>query len=161
MADDIKIIWNQDFFEGDISYSNGDLIREDGLETAVLMSLFTDRRASIEDFLPDPSNLDLHGWWGDQITDSPGDEIGSKLWLLSRSKTDQETLIRAESYITEALEWLIEDEVAVSTDVEVFRIERPDKSATLGSLIKILQSDGTTVALTFSDLWKAQVEFSN
>ena len=38
MAEDIAIIWDNDTFEGDIEYNNGDLIRESGLKTAVLMS---------------------------------------------------------------------------------------------------------------------------
>jgi phage gp46-like protein len=153
---DIKIIWNNDFFEGDIGLDLGDLILEDGIETAVLMSLFSDRRATEEDSLPDPSNTDLKGWWGDQVADFPGDEIGSLLWLLSRSKTTQDTLVKAEAYVKDALQWLIDDGVTIRNEVVVERVNRPDHSAILALHVKLYQSDGTVVALTYDNLWRAQ-----
>lgn len=157
MAEDIKIIWDDDTFEGDIQYNGGDLVRENGLLTAVYMSIFTDRRASVDDTLPDPGNTDRRGWWGDQVVVEEGDEIGSKLWLLSRSKTDQDTIIKAEAFIKESLEWMIEDEVAAKTEVVVERITRPDFSATLGVSVKIYQSDGNTIEIRFNDLWQNQI----
>ena len=153
MAEDIKIIWDNDTFEGDIEYNNGDLTRELGLETAVLMSLFTDRRASIDDELPDSNSDDRKGWWGDQVVVEEGDQIGSKLWLLSRGKTDQDTMIKAEGYAKEALQWLLDDEVSAKNEVTVERLNRPDGSATLALGIKIYQKDGNVIAMKFDDLW--------
>ena len=155
MAEDIKIIWDNDTFEGDIEYNNGDLTRESGLETAVLMSLFTDRRASVDDELPDPNNTDRKGWWGDQVVVEEGDQIGSKLWLLSRGKTDQDTMIKAEGYAKEALEWFIDDGVSAKNEVFVERINRPDGSATLALDVKLYQKDGNIIAMKFDDLWQA------
>ena len=153
MAEDIKIIWDNDTFEGDIEYNNGDLTRELGIETAVMMSLFTDGRASIDDELPDSNNPDKKGWWGDQVVVEEGDRIGSKLWLLSRGKTDQETMIKAEGYAKDALQWLVDDEVSAKNEITVERLNRPDGSATLALGIEIYQKDGNVIAMKFDDLW--------
>lgn len=154
MANDIKILWNDNTYQGDIEYDNGDITRENGIETAVLMSLFTDARASIEDDLPDPENEDRRGWWGDQISVEEGDAIGSKLWLLARNKTDQQTMIRAEAYTKEALQWLIDDGISIKNEVFVERINRADNSATIAIQIKIYQKDGNEIAMKFNDLWQ-------
>ena len=156
MAEDIKIIWDDDTFQGDIGYNNGDLTRELGLETAVMMSLFTDRRASIDDILPDSNNTDKKGWWGDQVVVEEGDQIGSKLWLLSRGKTDQDTIVKAEGYSKEALQWMLDDGVSAKNEVIVERIERPDGSSTLAIKVEIYQQDGNVIALEFNDIWQGQ-----
>jgi len=67
MADDFKMKWDTDLMEGDLEVENGDLAHDGGLETAVLMSLFTDRRARDDDKLLDEEARDKKGWWGDPI----------------------------------------------------------------------------------------------
>lgn len=155
MAEDIAIRWDNELFEGDIEAVLGELTREEGLITAVYMSLFTNRRASIDDDLPDPSSGDRQGWWGDQLATEPGDQIGSLLWLLARSKTTKDTLIRAESYIKDALSWMVDDGIAARVVATVERIDRADRSAILAARIEIHQSSGSVIALRFDDLWKA------
>ena len=158
MAEDIKILWNDEYLTGDIKYNNGDLVRELGLETAYLMSLFLNRRADEDDELPDSNNDDRQGWWGDQVSEFEGDQIGSKLWLLSRSKTDQDTIIKAEAYVKEAIEWAVEDGVVAKNEVEVYRIDRSDGSATLALKVIAYRSDGTkAIEMQFDDLWTAQL----
>lgn len=102
---------------GGISIVQNDLERDPGLETAVMISLFTDRRADLDDVLPD-SSKDLRGWWGDSTQD---DLIGSKLWLLSRSKMMDATNTDAEIYAAECLKWMIDDGVARNVSVTVTR----------------------------------------
>ena len=94
--------------------SHDDLIRDDGLETAVAISLFTDRRANIEDPLPD-SSTNLRGWWADTT-------MGSRLWLLERSKTVDQVLSDASDYTKEALQWMIDDGVADKIEVSISRV---------------------------------------
>lgn len=159
MAEDIQVQWNETFNEGDIKFSGGDLVRELGLRTAVLMSMYTDRRADADSVLPDPSSDDRRGWWGDQINiDYVDDRIGSRLWLLERSKTTEQTLADAKFYIEECLQWMIDDEVVQAIEVEVERQNRKDGTATLAGRISIMQSDGTNKAFKFDDLWKAELE---
>jgi phage gp46-like protein len=92
------------------------LAEDDGLETAVLLSLFTDRRAEADDALPG-SDVDRRGWWGDAWPDIPGDRIGSRLWLLHREKQTPAVLGRAQQYAREALAWMIDDGIASGVDV--------------------------------------------
>jgi len=123
-ATDLKISWDTNLLFGDlIQDADYELETDQGLATAVLMSLFTDRRARKDDLLPDPEGNDRRGWWGDKTGEyrEAGDQIGSRLWLLERSKTTSETITQAESYATEALQWLIDDGIAVKVDVTAVR----------------------------------------
>ena len=89
------------------------LVADSGLQTAVILSLFTDRRANADDVLPgDPA--DRRGWWADAYPMLPGDKIGSRLWLLNREKQLQSVLSRAQEYAQEALQWMLDDGVASS-----------------------------------------------
>jgi phage gp46-like protein len=103
----------------DVAVDNGDLATRRDLETAVILSLFTDRRAEPEDRLPDPSE-GRRGWWGDTFAPVQNDRIGSRLWLLHREKRTRETLARAREYVQEAVAWLVDDGIAnrVETAVE-------------------------------------------
>lgn len=87
------------------------------LRTAVLISLFTDRRAAVDDTLPDNTG-DRRGWWGDFAPAVEGDQIGSRLWLLARGKRTAETIRLARDYALEALQWLVLDGVAATLDVQ-------------------------------------------
>lgn len=157
MASDIKAIWNTDYAEADISQSGGDLVREDGLETAVLMSIYTDRQANVDDEIPDGTD-NRRGWWADIVNNTNDDKIGSRLWLLDRSKTDDQTIADAQFYIEECLQWMIDDGVCQDINVIVERYDIEGSSSRLGFQVSILQSDGTTKALKFNDLWTAQME---
>jgi phage gp46-like protein len=98
-----------------LQVENGDLAKDDGLQTAVTISLFTDQRVS-EDELP-PEEKSKRGWWADSFPVTDQDKIGSKLWLLERVKRTAETLRKFEDYSREALNWLIEDGVAETIEV--------------------------------------------
>lgn len=153
MAQDIKVIWDTDLMEGDISYSNGDLVIDDGLETAVLMSLFTDRRAEDDDELPDPNSTDKRGWWGDLVSDIDNDKIGSRQWLLERSKTIDEVLENTKLYAEEALQWMKDDDVVADIEVES---ERNDDK--LYYKVIIYKSDGEIIKMKYDTLWNNQIE---
>lgn len=103
--------------EADLKNQGNDLATDDGLRTACIISLFTDRRAD-DDELP-PEAESRRGWWGDLFPQVPGDKIGSRLWLLEREKRTVETLARAEEYCIEALTWLVDDGVAATVDADV------------------------------------------
>lgn len=110
----------------DCGMEAGDLVAEGSLRTAVILSLFLDRRADDDDILPNGSD-DRRGWWADTVapmTDygiggglASGDHIGSRLWLLSREKQLAGVLDRARHYAEEALAWLVEDGVATAVQV--------------------------------------------
>ena len=117
LGGDIQIKWNSTDYKGDFIFDGeGDLSTDKGLETAVIISLFTDRRADGEE-LP-PKEKSKRGWWGDSIADIPNDKIGSKFWLLSREKELQEVAVRARQYTLEALQWLIDTKIANKIEVD-------------------------------------------
>lgn len=93
----------------DLALAGYDLATEDGLRTAVIISLFTDRRVEADDEIPDGSD-DRRGWWADPT-------LGSRLWLLARAKETPDTLARARTYAAESLQWLIDDGMATAIDV--------------------------------------------
>ncbi|MFA5981731.1 MAG: phage GP46 family protein [Pseudomonas sp.] len=79
---------------------------KNALTRAVLISLFTWRRAAPDDAVEDDERF---GWWGDSFPAVADDRIGSRLWLLRRVKLTRQTQLDAEFYAREALQWLIDD----------------------------------------------------
>ncbi|MBW1642525.1 MAG: phage GP46 family protein [Deltaproteobacteria bacterium] len=143
--------------EGDFSFdaSIQDLKSDAGLETAVIISLFTDRRAKSDDILPDSNNPDRRGWWGDLVSDIENDQIGSRLWLLNREKTLESVLIKTKEYAKEALMWLIEDDVATKVEVSVERLGSVGQDI-LALLVQIYKPDGKVFPFQYEAQWIAQ-----
>jgi len=150
----------------DVAIVNRDLERDDGLETAITVSLFTNRRADDEDELPDADGS-REGWWADALL-SNGDKIGSKLWLLGRGKFVDSLLVDAEQYATEALQWLLDDGVAGSVNVVVERvteqvfvdidgIKRVDGSLLQITVEVIRPDNGESIFFPYYFNWKNQV----
>lgn len=113
---DIRTTYDSGNLALDFALDGADLATDDGLETAVALSLFTDRRAERDDALPGGDD-DRRGWWGDTFAAVEGDRIGSRLWLLSREKNLPEALNRARDYGAEALAWMVEDGIAERVEV--------------------------------------------
>jgi phage gp46-like protein len=146
---DFRHIWNPDSMSGDWQIVGGDLDTGGDLTTAVVISLFSNRVAGPDDPLPDGYD-DRQGWWGDTINGRP---IGSKLWLLRREKATAETLNRARDYCKEALQWLLEDEVASRVDIDCqWNAGVPSQ---LNIAVKVWrQAGGNPVELSFAWAWK-------
>ncbi len=154
MPGDIKISWDSILIKGDFLFEDNDLVSDDGLQTAAIISLFTDRRARDDDALPDTVLGDRRGWWGDLASpEVEEDEIGSRLWLLEREKTLPEVLIRAEQYAKGALQWMIDDEVAASISVTTERAATPGNDR-LSLKVDIRKVDGTIEAMEFAVQWE-------
>lgn len=108
------LVWNAKTQNVEVSMQPADEITR--LKTAIVISLFTDASVNEEDV---PAGELNRGYWGDM--DLPaGESMGSKLWLLKRSKLISDTLNAARDYITEALQWMVDDGLlqAVSVSVE-------------------------------------------
>lgn len=118
------------------------------LVRAVMISLFTWRRANADDALPGTERM---GWWGDNFAPQPPDPIGSRLWLLQRAKLTPDTVARAREYAEEALRWLVQDGVAARVEVEA---ERQGQN-TLALAARIYKSDGSApVDVRFANAWE-------
>jgi len=98
------------------STDNG-FVQEVDIETAVLASIFTWARADADDELPGFDD-DRKGYWGDDFQ-GRGRKVGSKLWLLARAVNSAETRNLARVYISDALNWLIEDGFVTEIDIRV------------------------------------------
>lgn len=117
---DVALVYDANAKAFDLAIQGGDLVTDSTLQTAVLLSLYTDRRALPEDVLPD-DGTDRRGWWCDAYSDRLQ---GSRLWLLSREKDLDSVLRRAEEYAKEALTWVIEDGIGDAVQVEAIHLRR-------------------------------------
>lgn len=126
------------------------LTTDEGLETSVIISLLTDRRARNDDELP--SGDDKRGWWGDALAAEEGDEIGSRLWLLSREKQMRSVLLRAREYAEEALQWMVDDGVASSVNVAAEIV----RTGVLGLSVEIVRPARPPVMFRFEKFWKGE-----
>ncbi len=144
---DILLAWSIALASGDFTVSQGGLSCSqsgaDDLRTAVLVSLFTDRRVPA-DYKFASSDTDPRGWWADTYT---GDLIGSRLWTLNRAKsTDNSVLQLAKTYCIEALQWLLDDDIAASVTVQTSWIN----ASALGLLVTIVKPSGQTFGFAYT-----------
>lgn len=137
---------------GELVLSGFDLARDDGLETGVIISLFSDRRASPEQIPPELQQDDLRGYWGDISNATPSDQTGSLLWLLAREKQLPQVLSRAKQYCREALAWMVDDLIAT-------RVEITTEFGARGWMwitVDIFRPAGSPVRYRFNYEWAAQ-----
>ena len=80
----------------------GDIATEDSFDTALVVSLLTDRRADPSE-VPEPQRR--RGWIGDEDADVP---MGSKIWLFEQSRRTRTNLNRLEDAARRALTWLVD-----------------------------------------------------
>jgi phage gp46-like protein len=150
---DIALIFDPTSQTFDIGLSGSQLVAEDGLKTAIILSLFLDARAHDDDVIPD-GTANRRGWYGDRIV--PGgqdvaypDRVGSRLWLLAREKQLPSVLVKARQYATEALQWLVDDGVAARVDVTAEIV----RAGMLGLGVTVTRPDGSTDQHNFDYAW--------
>jgi phage gp46-like protein len=97
---------------------------EETLETAILLSLFTERRDEAEG----------GGWWGHTFGD-----FGSRLWTLRREKLALGIERRAERFAREALAWLVTE--GWCADVRVTGERTPLPRAGVALLVEVVPRD--------------------
>lgn len=142
----IGLEFNNATSRGDLIYDEG--IQDDAtLKTAILISLFTWRRANPDDDIP--SDEQPHGWWGDTFAEVPGDLTGSRLWQLNGRPLNTETINLAGDFVKEALQWMIDDSVAESVEPGEFFIQ--DKGVYLKGLYIKRPTD---LAARYYDIWE-------
>lgn len=115
----------------------------DPLTRAVVISLFTHRRADPDD------NADVPmGWWGDTWPAVANDRYGSKLWLLQRSKLTNALVNTVRTYLRDALQWMLDDGVVSRIDIDIQRTGINE----LSNQVVLWRRDGPVI-ISFSDLW--------
>lgn len=129
---DIALTWIDG--NGDIAIEQTELVLDDSLTNAVIISLFTDLRVEGQ-----------RGWWGESFSQP----IGSKLWRLNREKQLPEILDTAKQYAEEALQWLIDEKLV--QDIVVTASNPETAFLLLSVAIKLL--DSSTEQREFKALW--------
>lgn len=135
----------------DLKLLNNDLSLDKGLQSLVLVSLFTNARVTREEL---SEGLDSQqGWWGDVIENDLQRNIGSKLWLLTREKATEEVLELARQYCLDALAWFIEDGIAESVSCETSY----DANKNMIIEIKLNRPQKADQEFKFKYLWEGQL----
>lgn len=142
---DFATIWNPANGTGDWVMAGTQIATGADLVSAVLISVFTDRIANADDVISD-NTTDPRGWWGDFGADYP---IGSRMWLLNRSKQTTDVLKRAKDYLTEALKWLIDDGAVAKFDI----VTEFTRAGMLGAQITAWKKTGRALSMRFSWVW--------
>ncbi|MCG6204204.1 phage GP46 family protein [Rhodopseudomonas sp. HC1] len=136
--------------------NRGGLRSKAALHTAIIISLFTDRRIEKDHPLAYlVEDGDPRGWWGDgeDIHAELGEgEMGSLLWVLARAPLTEEIRRWVEALAIEALATLIRQGVAVRIEAQAvayFAANRVELA------IQIYGRDGSKVYdFKFDDLWR-------
>lgn len=130
----------------DLRVDGADFAHVDGMETAIVVSLFTDARA------PDSvvkSAKNRRGWVGDILTANVGRTLGSLLWTYDQSRLTRDILNRLDVTVENALKWMVDDGIAREISAEVTQ----DSSRGIIINIDILTPDGKNQK--YAILWKA------
>jgi phage gp46-like protein len=120
-------VWNDDLGGGDwtladpaIARNHGGLRASDGIATAVVLGLFTDRACPANHPLARYAGDDRRGWWGDgvDVQTARGERpLGSLLWLLERAVVNDAMARWAEAFARDGLAPLLDAGEAVRLDV--------------------------------------------
>jgi phage gp46-like protein len=161
-APDIRLVQNLAFPKYSVTLDwslldDGTLDDRYALATAVCIALGTNALADKDDILPDPDSNDRQGWWGDLDADIWGAwPIGSKLWLLRRSKIEDvnaqrgSTLTRVINYISQAIQPFVDARICSNFVVEAARND-PQQ---IDALIRIFRGPLPEIELRYSILWE-------
>lgn len=99
--------------------STGDILTADFFDTALLMSLFAEKRASESEV---PVSRFRRGWIGNESF-SDDFEIGSKIWLFEQSRLTRDTLNGITSAAVEGLQWFLNRGFAINLAVDTVLIQ--------------------------------------
>jgi len=100
----------------DISFTaTGDIKTAQSLDTAILMSILAEVRATPSEM---PEAHRRRGWIGNEST--RGIEMGSKAWLFEQARITGSNLAELGVIINNGLAWLIAQNIAVDTTVNAF-----------------------------------------
>jgi phage gp46-like protein len=121
---------------------DGDILTDDFFDTALLMSLFCERRATADEM---PQSELRRGWIGNEET--PDFEIGSKLWLYEQARATLTTFRGIETVVLNGLQWFIDDGLIVNN---LAKVSLNNGAITLET---ISERFGSTVDKRFFKLW--------
>ncbi len=144
---DVEVKYDDTIKCHDISVDgDGNLSSDFSFDTAILMSLFCDRRA-------DRSQVQQpylrRGWAGNEQLSNNDEQFGSLLWLLWQRRTTTKTLNDAQSFATQSLQWLIDQGFATEVIVGAYF-----RGSDLHLTVKITR-DNNIISNKVYNVWKA------
>lgn len=145
---DIALSFDGANARADWTITAGQVVTGSDLQTAVLVSLFTDRVLDPDQTPPDGSD-DRRGWWADTYRDQP---LGSLLWTLERAvKSDSARLLAyAQKACIDALQWLVDDGVAATVRVQTNWLTPTE----IGIVVTITEPTGTISTFQYAYAWQ-------
>ncbi len=159
---DIRLVQNTQFPKYSVTLDwsllpNGTLDDTQALATAVCVALGTNALAGPQDELPDPDSNERCGWWGDLDAELiwNGWPIGSKLWLLRRSKIapasaqQGSTLMMVENYIRDAIQPFVDHKICSSFAIWTTRVD----TQRIDALLRIYRGPLPPIELEYQVLW--------
>lgn len=103
-------------YDLDLDLESGDLALIDGIDAALMVSMFSDRRAR-EDEVTDP--FKRRGWIGDLVAEVPDDRHGSGLWLYEQARLTRDVTTGLRIEAEAALQWMIDERLIRTAQAEV------------------------------------------
>jgi phage gp46-like protein len=154
---DIRFVFDNLTGTGDWAMDGRGLATGHEIETAIMISLFSDAQADPGDIVRD---ADPRGWWADtysahedpNLTPIADDRTGSKLWQVFNMPRTQQTLNWMANQILVALEWMKIDGVADAIDAA----PRFTNSGGVGAIVVITRGQSK---LTYNYAWAAITGF--
>lgn len=138
------VILNKDRGYYDFDWTDtGDISTGEVFDTAILMSIFEEVRATPAEI---PDARSRRGWLGNEST--PRFDQGSKFWLFEQERITGSMLAELGVVIRNGQQWFIDDGIAVSVEVEqpIF------KDGKVGVFISFGR-DGSPVDRRFFEIW--------
>ena len=145
MSQDVKLEKDADGVF-DLVEENGDIASVDGLETAIITSLFTDARTSSGEV---PAAYNRRGFSGNLLRIDDDYELGSELWVLDQARLDQKTENRAKDFTYKCLLWMISIGLVESIEVSVV------KQDVRGVFIGIELFKASNLVERYTTLWRS------
>ena len=119
---DIKATYDADNFVYDFNFrDDGDFELDNTFDTAIQMSLLTDKRADASEVVQPELR---RGWWGNLLNENQDYEIGSKLWLLFQARKTTDNLNKAIDFTRECFDWMVEDGYTQAVNVDGVILEQ-------------------------------------
>ena len=127
----------------DIAFNDaGDIETAESLDTAILMSILAEVRATPSEM---PESHRRRGWIGNESTE--GVEMGSKMWVFEQARITGSNLAELGVIINNGLRWLVEQDTAISTSATAFYRNG------VVQVEVILVRAGSAVERRFFELW--------
>ena len=132
----------------DIEIDGGDFVLDEGFETMILISLFSDAYVDKRNSY----NGESRGFFAEKII---GFNLGSKLWQLDRAKNTKNTLVLAAQYAKEALQWMVD--IGIYKKVETVAIKSKVIKNRFDLYMAAYRPDDSIERYKYGVQWEAQI----